>query len=101
MIFIFLLSNLRDGLNDCSTSQKSYSTYPQQLSTSIFLVSQGCEQIGVVIADLRVATLEFSNLPTSMQHGRMIALAERLADLGQAEGRQFLGQGHRQLPRSG
>ena len=64
---------------------ESCSTYPQHLSTGDFLVSERGQQSGVIIPDLRVATLKFPGLPAGMKHRGVIATAEGFADVRQAE----------------
>jgi hypothetical protein len=66
MILLDFTKPVTNGFLHIKPGLKSYSTYPQHLSTGFSLVGEGCEQIGVIVADLRVGILEFPNLPAGV-----------------------------------
>src|SRR5688572_13342552 len=51
----------------------------------------------VVAVDLVILLAKAGNGAAGVQHGGVVAIAERVADIGQADLRQFAGQSHRHL----
>ncbi len=65
-----------------------------------YLSRQGSQQVHIVLADAPFGLAQLLDPSTRMQHRRVIAPTEGITDLGQTMVGQFLGQGHRHLPRS-